>query len=259
MITASGRRRFLGQCAACAWVMTAGPAVAQQRRVKDIEGCMLLPGDLVALGLNTADFGALPDDRLIHSSGNPQLDKALGRAMARAARRFNVRPGFAFFQDQNAPNAFATSETKVNGTQGTVVFGKRLFTEQFSRYNDRGMSVIAIVAHEFGHILQYNRNLMGDLRGGEQTVRKIELHADYLAGWYLGLRKKEDSSISLWASGDTFRRIGDYAFNNPNHHGTPTQRVAASEGGFALGFHKGADVDGAVDEGRRHIHAMNLV
>lgn len=57
-----------------------------------------------------------------------------------------------------------------------------------------------------------------------------------LSGWYLGTRKRSDSSISLWSSGDTFNRIGDNNYTNRNHHGTPEERVAAAENGFRLGY-----------------------
>jgi hypothetical protein len=252
------RRRFLSSCVGCVTATLFGPVGwAEQRSARDIEGCLLIGGDTKLFGLESRDFGALPsDDQLTNTTGDPELDRALGRALARTASTFKVSPGFAFFRDENAPNAYASDETLVAGTRGTVLFGRRLFGEQFRRYSDKGMSVLAIVAHEFGHIAQYSRNLVRDLRANEPTVRRIELHADYLAGWYLGVRKRQDPSVSLWASGDTFHRIGDYQFNNPNHHGTPEQRVASSERGFELGFGKQSDFSGAVEEGRRYIRSL---
>lgn len=214
-----------------------------------------MPGDLPKLGLTTQDFSALSSASISsNSTGVPEMDRALGRALVRIAKAFDVNPSFAFLDDEQAPNAYASAETSLPGTWGTVVFGRRLFREQMARYKDNGMSVLAIVAHEFGHIVQFSRNLSGDLRGREPTVRKIELHADFLSGWYLGTRKKVDKSITLWASGDTFNRIGDYQYNAPQHHGTPAQRVAAAEAGFSLGSRETTvSIDEAVEAGRRFV------
>jgi hypothetical protein len=63
----------------------------------------------------------------------------------------------------------------------------------------------------------------------------MELHADFLSGYFLGTRKREDSTISVWAAGKTFYEIGDYQYNNRNHHGTPDERVLAAETGFKYG------------------------
>lgn len=224
---------------------------------KDIEGCWLLPGETSLLGLSDKDFGALPDsDELTNTSGDKNLDRALGRALTRIAASFKVNPSFAFFKDGNAPNAYASPDTNTAGTNGSVVFGQSLFQDQFSRYSDSGISVLAIIAHEFGHICQFQQNLSAVLRGSDRTVRRIELHADYLSGWYLGVLKKHNPSVSLWSSGDTFHRIGDTNFNNPQHHGTPEERVTASKTGFDLATGGEENVQAAISRGKDYI--LNL-
>jgi hypothetical protein len=220
------------------------------------QGCLLMNSDPAVLGVEKGKFGAL-GNALEDSSGDSNLDKSLGRALARAAGKFGVAPSFAFYRDGSKPNAYASSMTMTSGTWGSVVFGRSLFQDQLNRYKDGGVSVLAIVAHEFGHILQYRNKMLEDLQASEPTVRRIELHADYLSGWYLGLRKKEDPSISLWGSGDTFKRIGDYEYTNPNHHGTPEQRVAASEAGFKLSK-SGATISGALQEGRTYVRNLKI-
>ncbi|QDP23205.1 hypothetical protein [Bradyrhizobium cosmicum] len=206
------------------------------------------------VGVQDKDFGALPNsDDLTDSSGDPELDKALGKALVRMAKTFQVNPSFAFFADGQRPNAYASPDSTVAGTAGSVIFGKSLFQDQFKRYSDGGLSVVAIIAHEFGHICQFNLGLQKELRGSEKTVRRIELHADYMSGWYLGLLKRNNPSVSLWACGDTFNRIGDTKFNEEQHHGTPKERVAAAEMGFAFGQNGSTDVKSAIEQGKSYI------
>ncbi|MGY3527448.1 hypothetical protein [Bradyrhizobium sp. USDA 4452] len=247
------RRAILsGTIAACCC-----PTLGAARSVSEIAGCWLLPGETSLLGLGEKDFGALPNsDDMTNTSGDKNLDRALGRALARISSAFKVNPSFAFFADDNSPNAYASPDTNTAGTHGSVVFGRTLFQDQFRRYNDQGVSVLAIAAHEFGHICQFQQNLSGALQGSERTVRRIELHADYLSGWYLGLLKKRNSSISLWSSGDTFHRIGDSNFTNKQHHGTPEERVAASKAGFDLANGGEENVQGAIMRGKDYILSL---
>src|SRR5947209_19669119 len=45
------------------------------------------------------------------SSGNPDLDRYLGKALERLADSFKIYPGFAFVDDSGSPNAYAMRET----------------------------------------------------------------------------------------------------------------------------------------------------
>ena len=260
-MTAFTRRIFarnaLLTCACGAINVVASDYSVSARAVNDIQGCILRAGDTRILGLTDDDFGALSGDRLANTTGNPSLDRALGRALVRMSQTFRVNPSFAFFADEGAPNAYATPETMLPNTWGALVFGRSLFADQFQRYQDKGVSIVAITAHEFAHICQYRRNMMSTLRGSDRTVRRVELHADFLSGWYLGLRKKQDPSISLWSSGDTFHRIGDTEYNNVQHHGTPQERVEASQHGFELGGQGDGDVELAIEQGASYVLSLS--
>src|SRR5690606_8445367 len=116
-------------------------------------GCVLQPGDIAIFGSHTS-FHAITD-RLISTTGDKDFDRALGRALVRLSALFGERPGFGFVDDSGAPNAYASRETKVSGTWGTVLFGQTLFHELLNRHDDRGIAVLAVAAHEFGHIAQF--------------------------------------------------------------------------------------------------------
>ena len=89
-------------------------------------------------------------------------------------------------------------------------------------------------AHEFAHLCQYRTSAYDDLMAGQKTSKRVELHADCMAGYYLGLRKSEHPGASLYRTGLQVWKIGDIQFNSPTHHGTPEERVTTAEFGFRL-------------------------
>jgi uncharacterized protein len=90
-----------------------------------------------------------------------------------------------------------------------------------------------ILAHEFGHQLQYTFGLPSVQ---ESTARPNELEADGFAGYYL--RKPAGynaASFAAIAAGSDFAfAIGDYQTTSAGHHGTPPQRRSAVRLGFLL-------------------------
>jgi hypothetical protein len=67
--------------------------------------------------------------KIIATSGNHQLDRYLGKALVRLADTFDINPGFGFMYDAR-PNAYADPNSRIPGTQGTVLlvcgFSRRL-------------------------------------------------------------------------------------------------------------------------------------
>jgi len=172
----------------------------------------------------SAGFGNSADSpTLLSSSGNPEIDNAHQREGLALIGKFGVTPRGFFFDDRGAPNAYATNKVANSlGPDGTVVFGLTLIDSELRRDNGYGLAVPAIMAHEFAHIVQYKR-------GSTLSTKQKELQADYLAGWYLGNRW---IYTDVRAAFEAFFQMGDYQFNNPNHHGTPQQRLAAIQAGF---------------------------
>ncbi|MEO7961344.1 MAG: hypothetical protein ABIR19_07350, partial [Ginsengibacter sp.] len=87
----------------------------------------------------------------------------------------------------------------------------------------------AILAHEFGHHIQFQLNLFEDVESPEAT-RRTELMADAFSAYYLSHAR---GASMQWKRVkqflEVFFNIGDCQFTNPGHHGTPTQRMAAAE------------------------------
>jgi len=147
-------------------------------------------------------------------------------------------------------NAFAWEhDTGIPGTSGLVGFGATLFRNELFGYDETGTTVMSIVAHEFGHVLQASRGYLHNL-----PVLKCEINADFLAGYYLGKRKLRVTSVSLEIAQGLFARLGRLSDGNPNRtHGDTNERVNAVRAGFHAGFNERASLDAAVEAGWRHV------
>ena len=106
-------------------------------------------------------------------------------------------------------------------------------TGQFGGEAAGDMGVVYALAHEYAHNVQYEQ---GILDAGHALIA-VELHADCWAGVYS--RAKEDAgqldATDIDEAITTAARVGDYDSADPTFHGTPEQRVAAFEHGFADG------------------------
>lgn len=92
----------------------------------------------------------------------------------------------------------------------------------------------AILAHEFGHHIQFQLGLFTDESSPEAT-RRTELMADAYSAYYLSHAR---GASMQWKRVKQFLQvffnIGDCQFTSDGHHGTPTQRMAAAEWGYSV-------------------------
>ena len=122
------------------------------------------------------------------------------------------------------------------GLPDKIVMGDGIL-EAFASLGFADVAPQAIFAHEFAHQIQYENNYFADVAGldePEQT-RYTELMADAMAGYYLTHargeslnRKRVEEFLQV------FYQIGDCAFDDGGHHGTPNQRLAAAQFGFRV-------------------------
>jgi hypothetical protein len=144
-----------------------------------------------------------------------------------------LAPGFAFFDDSAGPNAFAMPGSLLGSADGTVAFGLRLLG---SEMQEQGFlwdaAAIFIMAHEWSHIVEFSSGAVGE-------TPRMELLADFMAGWYLGWKHRLGSQFDASGAAKSVFAKGDYAFNDPSHHGTPQQRLQAATDGHDLAFVRG--------------------
>jgi hypothetical protein len=208
------------------------------------EGCSLLQ----------AQQGATPaEERTLETSGDRTFDRALGRALVDVSEEFDVYPGFSFYDDYDDPNAMATSLTLLETGQGTVLFGINLLHTQLDAHLDGDIAVLGICAHEFGHIVQYFSPYYVQLRKAHATVKLVELHADFLAGYFVARRRERFPDMRLQGLGAAWEAMGDVGYNDPQHHGRPGERLAAIEEGYFWGRDEGGEVRGAAEAGARYV------
>ena len=163
-----------------------------------------------------------------------------------------MTPGFGFYDDADSPNAWAMPRSLIPQTVGTILFGKKLFSTLLE-IDDSGISVIQVSAHEFGHIQQYVSGKYSEIRANQPTSKRVELHADFISGYYLGLLKASHRDASFWRAGQKIYEFGDYGYNDPTHHGTPEERVASAEAGFRLSYFENRDFNYAFHTGINYV------
>ncbi len=91
---------------------------------------------------------------------------------------------------------------------------------------------IAVIAHEAAHAFQTKHGLLNMLvETNPHRVKCIELHADYLAGGYMGWRGRL-YDIKLSNITEMFYTLGDGQTDNNGHHGLGAERFLAFRQGF---------------------------
>ena len=113
-----------------------------------------------------------------------------------------------------------------------IVMGDGIM-EAFTAIGFGDVAPQAILAHEFGHQIQFDLNLFGP--NTPEATRRTELMADAFAAYYLSHAR---GASMQWKRVQQFLQvffnIGDCAFTSSGHHGTPTQRMAAAEWAYNL-------------------------
>jgi uncharacterized protein len=132
-----------------------------------------------------------------------------------------VRPG--------VPNGTSSPCGRISGSlycvRNNTIYITRQHIQMAYQYGDAALAYI--LSHEYAHAAQ----TVGGFR--PNNITQIELQADCLAGFYMGVMpgvQFDENDIKEIAS--LAYRIGDYEFNNRQHHGTPKERASAVLIGF---------------------------
>jgi hypothetical protein len=226
------RETILGGALTLLWCNCGCGAHAQPVRPRG-EGCTLDPQQAEAFLATATEPQAFDhgNEKLIASTGNPDFDYGLAQTLSRLTDVYGVLPGFSFFDDYDGENAYATPAKRLQRADGTVLFGKRYFIHAMEVTESPEVGVIATCAHEFGHIVQYKHGLQKRLTEGQPTVKRLELCADFFAGYFAGARKLEKPNFPAAVFAANRYAHGDY-HNRRSHHGTPEERAAAIVRGF---------------------------
>jgi hypothetical protein len=190
-------------------------------------------------------------------SGNRDFDRALAETLQVLSDRFFVLPGFAFFNEPGSPNAFACATRKLGRSDGDILFGRKLFREIMSHPERPEIGIVAVCAHEFGHIAQYKYDVYNRLVGLDRRVKRLELHADFLSGYFAGLRKLQRPDFPAATFACTQFGFGDYT-DDIDHHGTQDERGAAVVAGYRAGYDEKLKFGYALESGIRYVKQIRM-
>lgn len=163
------------------------------------------------------------------ASANYYADFVLAIVDAFPQLRGGNHPMFTF-------NAFAQSSFSLppyGVIPDKIIMGDGIM-DAFAAIGYADVAPQAILAHEFGHHIQFDLNLFGDQSGPEAT-RRTELMADAYSAYYLSHARGASMQwkrVQLFLN--VFFNIGDCSFTSDGHHGTPRQRMAAAKWGYEV-------------------------
>lgn len=129
----------------------------------------------------------------------------------------------------NVRNGTASPCGQVGGSMfcppNNTIYITKQHIDMAYKYGDAALAYI--VAHEYSHAVQTKLKL--DM----SNITRVELQADCLAGFYMGvIPNVEFDAEDIQQIATQATDIGDYEFNNDQHHGTPEERKAAVLKGF---------------------------
>lgn len=128
-------------------------------------------------------------------------------------------------QGREAPNALATSDRN-------ILMGWRMYQRlvQGGFQGNRAAGLVYVLAHEFGHYLQFRSRLSFS----DPTAMVRELQSDCLAGYVMAITpvRPGDQPGFVGRTFELAAALGDQEVHDPDHHGTPEQRVVALRTGY---------------------------
>lgn len=107
--------------------------------------------------------------------------------------------------------------------------------EGFKRVGLDDVAPAAILAHEYGHQVQYADGLMRTDLPAPEASRWAELMADSFSAYFLTHARGESMNWKRVRDfGQMFYQLGDCGFTAAGHHGTPNQRMRSALWGATL-------------------------
>jgi hypothetical protein len=251
----SRRKLLTGICATCT-----GAELAKAQRA--YYGCTISTTEMSERidAREAANFYAVARspalEAKLHGSGDPAFDRALAVTLGKISETFSVLPGFAF-SERVRLNAFASRRTELGRADGSVVFGNSMYRSIMGRREHPELGIAAICAHEFGHIAQYKHRI-DDILVVNGRVKRLELHADFMAGYFAGRRKLEVPDFPAAIFATTQYSFGDGDYGDPDHHGCPAERGQAVVAGFDSAFRAREGFSTALETGVRYVQRIPL-
>jgi hypothetical protein len=194
------------------------------------------------------------NEPMIPRSGDRDFDYALAQTLGMLSDTFGVLPGFTYYEDESerTANAYATQVNRLSHGNGTVLMGIKLLQKHRTGEQHPAVAIAGVCSYEFGHILQFSKGLIDTVNAGQPTVKCAELQANYFAGYFAGLRKKQHPDYSASVVAATQYEFGEFSTER-GHHGTPEERGAAVVRGFEAAFRENKNLNDAIQESTNYV------
>lgn len=169
---------------------------------------------------------ALSGARLTSSSGDLRTDAYIASAFVKLADVTGLYPGVLFDSGSSTGKLFAVppQPTPNNPDRwGRVILGTERLRKELHSSEHGIYGIVGAVAHEFGHVLQFHMQ-----SGLLSSMFVCELHADFMAGYFLGKLFPDLTADRLTA----FIRSAQVATDQV--HGSPTEREQAILAGYLV-------------------------
>jgi hypothetical protein len=196
------------------------------------------------------------ESHVTYGSGDPTFDRALAVTLLKIRDIFSVLPGFVF-SERVYRNAFASDNRALGRDDGSIVFGRSLYRKIMTRREHPEIGIVAICAHEFGHIAQFKHKI-NNILVVNRRVKRCELHADFMAGYFAGRRKLETPEFPAAIFPATMYRFEPGDYGSDDFHGTRQERGDAVVAGFESAFRARESFAGALETGIRYVQRIPL-
>lgn len=155
----------------------------------------------------------VPEGVVRQTTGNRLLDSVINVEFIKLENFFHLNLEFYYLEESHGENAF------YDPSDASVLLGRKLMSH-CDYY-----SIIAVLAHEFGHAMQH-------VLSWKESGKRPELHSDYLAGYYIGKQYATLKEPDLNKLIEKFYSLGGDDFFSPDHHGKPEERMCAFFEGY---------------------------
>jgi hypothetical protein len=185
----------------------------------------------------------------LSTSGYKNLDSIVFQEINNLQGFFGVKIDFYFLLEEYNANAMY-NPTCIQNCNGTVFLGIKMLYNQLQK--EHGVECVkAILAHEFGHCLQY-------LMGWDESGKRRELHSDFLAGYYVGkmYNHSEEQLRTLYSEFYSMGAADDEIFN-PDYHGSSLERGCSFSEGYCYAKETNTNVTTANDYAFLYVAANN--
>ena len=127
----------------------------------------------------------------------------------------------------------------LGGGLSGIVIGDGLIELVSSVGTDQKIGWTTVLSHEWAHQVQYQYDYITYWRdqfdNAPEGTRAIELEADFVSSYYMTHKRGATYNMKrIEQYLVNFFQIGDCSFTSPGHHGTPLQRLDASNRGNEL-------------------------